>query len=1406
MASLVLGVAGAVVGSFFGAPQVGWMIGSALGAALDPQVTKSEGPRIGDAQITSSTLGTPMMVLYGTSRISGNVIQSSKVREVSKTESQGKGGPSAESTTYSYNADVAIDLCEGEAFGIRKLWKDGKLVYDVSTDGTSSTVIASSIGAVTLTFYPGNETQLPDPTLEALTGVGATPAYRGRCYVVFSQLECPGGRIPQITFEVVREASDASPVALPYATVSRLFSSSGTRAVITEQGAYHYDVSVTSTPLYTVGDGFVLKKRLFDKSLGLVAQSQVVPLHGSISLAIAGGSNGFTVDDDFTLYVFELDTNVRTEIFRSHGPDRIAFGATALAAYDPITENIATTALVGFAIPVDDVVLLPSGTRLNLASVAAPAMYDNIVYMASREGGVTYINTYSGADGSLLDQWPAPNNRPAVGYLPFVSENGVYLCQFSSNNIFVGDNSLNFYKRVGSGWLDLVINAPYDSGNAEMRTFWCNDHYAIVGPTAGGQIDTEVAYFVIPFQQLDGNPVPLVDIITDQCRRSGISADKLSFIGVDDEVSGYPVTRVSSGRANIQPLQTAYFVDAAEVDLKLVFTKRASAPVSALIPYEELAASEDGSAAGDPFPLVRAQEEEFPRSVTTSFIDINSDYQPGAESSRREVTKSINDVSSAIPICTNSDHAKQVAEVLLFDAWNGRNKRSGTLTRKYAYLTPGDVVPIEYPAGTIQQWILTRVSDTGLLIEFEAVEANAALYQVTPPGSMGSSGQILQPLPVPTQVEVLDVPLLRDADNDAGVYVAMGGVGANWRGAALYVGKDEATLVAQGSVSTSASMGAAEDVLGDWTSTMVDEAHTLTVSMGPHTLDSTTREEMLSGGVNVFAYGAPGRWEIGQFIRAVSLGDGRYTLSGFLRGLRGTEVNRGLHQENDVFVLLVARGMLRPDFDVSELGQERLYRGVSTGRDLASASSVTAVNTGAGLKPLSAVNLRSTRQDNGDIRFTWDRRTRFSSNWLAGVMPLGESSEAYEVDIVIGEVVKRTLSASTAQADYVLPDQYGDAGEAVTAVTARVYQMSALVGRGFGSQFSSAVAPQAGGSTFPGSSSVNLSPVAAAGSALIATSVAKYGDNTAYKVFESYDQGVTFTQLDGLGAPVSNIPNATVALADGTYISFEYEKLNDPAQTDFYLTRGAQGSAPVVTTTKFTRPYAPLSMGTDGSKFVVMTYGNRVYTSTDGIAFTLQGIATLPNSFVAGNGLGNGFVWAAGRWFIVPPGGRDLYYTTDVNAVTGWTACALPVGSGGVDFYLPQYYRMAERAGVLFISALRNTVNGSVSAIFKSTDSGSTWTVSLYPAVGGFSDVWNLGGRLVAVSYDFMGKSNISDDGGVTWSAPSNGLAFVDHTYAVQIGATLVVAAGRAFIAPGDPPQELRYTTDGVTFTNSAGV
>lgn len=199
MARTVLPIVGAVVGSFFGAPQLGFAIGSAIGNAVDPQRIK--GPRINDANLQTSQEGAPRPIVYGVAAIMGNLIDRGPLNKVITEERQGKGGgPIVESESLFMT--FAIRICEGQIDSVSRIWEDEKLVYDVRP---GSTILEDSQRyASGFSLYLGTETQMPDPSLETIHGVGETPAYRGTAYIVFREknLTERRGSIPQFRFEV----------------------------------------------------------------------------------------------------------------------------------------------------------------------------------------------------------------------------------------------------------------------------------------------------------------------------------------------------------------------------------------------------------------------------------------------------------------------------------------------------------------------------------------------------------------------------------------------------------------------------------------------------------------------------------------------------------------------------------------------------------------------------------------------------------------------------------------------------------------------------------------------------------------------------------------------------------------------------------------------------------------------------------------------------------------------------------------------------------------------------------------------------------------------------------------------------------------------------------------------------
>jgi hypothetical protein len=204
-------------------------------------------------------------------------------------------------------------------------------------------------------------------------------------------------------------------------------------------------------------------------------------------------------------------------------------------------------------------------------------------------------------------------------------------------------------------------------------------------------------------------------------------------------------------------------------------------------------------------------------------------------------------------------------------------------------------------------------------------------------------------------------------------------------------------------------------------------------------------------GANAAAGQRPdGAWEILQFANAVLVGERTYQLSRLLRGELGSEGAIGAPLAAGApFVLLdqhivpVARGL-------DQVGRRMRFRVVAAGRDHGDPSAVEIALRPATLafQPLAPVHLKAARETDG-VRFSWRPRRR----GLAGVSfaaraDLGEASEAYELEILSGASVVRTLSATTASALYAASDETLDFGGAQSSFSVRLYQISAAVGRG----------------------------------------------------------------------------------------------------------------------------------------------------------------------------------------------------------------------------------------------------------------------------------------------------------------------------------------------------------------------
>ena len=586
------------------------------------------------------------------------------------------------------------------------------------------------------------------------------------------------------------------------------------------------------------------------------------------------------------------------------------------------------------------------------------------------------------------------------------------------------------------------------------------------------ETDTHLAHTLSGWARLflsrgGGAGQSLAELVTSLCARAGLAVADLDTSDLmDDLVPGYVLGRPTTVRGALDPLLRAYAVDVVESDDRLAFRKRGRDPI-ATIPAEQLMPLDERTS--ESWRERRTQEVELPERVNVLFMDRDADHQQGSQSAKRRslplpTMHSRDQASLELPLVLDTTTARRIAERTLYSAWLERSSFEALLPPDQLRLEPTDVIEVAFPSGAVFRVRLGRVeigADYSLAIQ--AVSQEAPSYVATVEGVPGAGG-LVQVIagPAATRLILPDLPLLRDVDDTGGVgsrlYALMAGYGApGWPGAMLYRSAEGTSWSVVARALAEAAWGAAVNPLGSPRSPFAtDEANTLTVFMttGAERLESTTQAAMLNGANAALLLKASGEPEILQFREVTDNPDGSFTFKGLLRGRRGTDPLVTGHQPGELFVLLEPDTIETLTVGLGELGLARSWRAVGFGSLFEDADTEVRAHTGRDLMPYAPVHLVGSRNPAGDLALTWVRRTRLGGAWRdgTGAVPLGEASEAYEVDILDGPGggVVRTLTGLTGPAaTYTAAQQSADFGAPPAVVHMRVVQLSAAVGRGF---------------------------------------------------------------------------------------------------------------------------------------------------------------------------------------------------------------------------------------------------------------------------------------------------------------------------------------------------------------------
>lgn len=1095
---------------------LGGTVGGLAGTLYDSAHTKFDDvvnrqERLADLSIQTSTLGTPIPQLWGRmGSLAGNVIWATdKVphehREVTSPSSGGgafgKGGPTGPkqvNISITYTQSYAIALCDtrlsGPMAGLSTISRNNNLIWSMEANG--STLPDG------WTFYPGTATQDPDPTMEAILGVGLVPRYPYLCYVVIADDDQgQSGQTPVYNFELWQQTDGQTPLST--VAVSPLTGTVWTQ-VPTHEALWAFDpTSRERSAVLPLTDGMPLGIQM--------APLAIEPGSGEIwagSLAVRSGATPYTMlrstSTGTLMTTYELADVPASNIVFSGGDAWMA-----VSNHDTEVGAVLRFHTDGSMTRVDD-----GSTSLVYARLAVGA--DGHVWLANLQAQTvsritpatnTLVATVSGVgtcwdlvadltgaiwvadrDGNTLHRIAPGTNTVNASVAVTASPVAVAVASDGALWALHGNGARTITRLVPASLSTLAVDVGFPNRSSAFEhlllpgaggAMWClcRDSNTLVLVQPGGT----TASFGTASQPLDiaqgsGTSVWVTSfagnlehftptgrlgglvtansvggVVTTLCHAVGL--DDVDVAGVPDDPINMILLNVEAARAPIEQLAQAYRFYAVESGTTITFRQRGAGDLVFALTDDDLGADEN-QARDEGLQVKRVAENELPTSIEVQYIDPAQHYQRNTQAgqlslprSSIENARSINVGSLALPAA----QARQLATELVVETWVQREALQSVLSRAYAALEPGDRGTITARGLTYTAVITETTYGAPGLVEFTAVVDAAYIRNalIAPPGVVLPPPQ-MPPIPGDTTPLLLNLPALHQADQAPRYHVAYQSDDAAWPGAALYISRDGAatyqlldSAVLQGITGTVQGTIAAHD----WHS--LDTTTVLTVVLDHGSLSSVS-DLALYNSANRAAVGHPAwGWELIGFGQATLVAPMTYELSRILWGRRGTEWACTAHVAGETFVLLDAG--LRPlTMTLGEQNIARPYKSPTVGQQLSDVDPVTFTPTAENQRPWSVAQPDAVLSGT-DWVLTWRLRSRFNAPGMFG--PIGFDPDFVTFKVVIytdntyASVVRETLTEGGNPMDpevvkswtYSTTDQTSDFGAPQTTLYWRVY-------------------------------------------------------------------------------------------------------------------------------------------------------------------------------------------------------------------------------------------------------------------------------------------------------------------------------------------------------------------------------
>ena len=1020
--AVIGGAVGAVVGFFAGGNvYAGWMIGSAIGGAYSASQQVIPGPKIGDISQQTSQEGVSRPIIFGRSHpIAGNIICDGGPRIVKRRERQGKGGPKVESES-AYRT-YAVGVCEGPIKAFLQVWKNNQLVYDAE-DPAMSAENADFLRYAR--FYLGTYDQMPSPDLEAIKGAGNVSSHRGSAYMVLKDEDVTDqrGMWSQWTFRVSTTAIVGSPEDFQLGAEGADF-------------GYHINepcsvlnIDSTGRPVaihrYSTGSWQNIHPneswvtRTYDESFSTFFETIHTYVEGppdspNVNIAISGfNESGWAVgmNGNGAPYGLFLNGQFRTELVPYTGAPQD--WNVAEPWYSPeygglvwFRGGLVYVGVRAGGSPKEDYNTVycwavGSSDGLPVAPIAQTARISEddagprFWMHVSNQGKVRTLNTDGvflrhsyGLTVEAVEQWPGEVSPGDVYIKGFGVDEAMDIIACCYNS---GEGHIFKIFRRSTG--DLIRSYQIDEG--------VNDEPVTRVLFSEGKIylQRRQRFFYVNVTVVDGAML-LSEVVENICERSGLLPEMYDVTALTDQVRGFTITNQYPAYGALQSLSQAFFFDPSNVSGTTRFVKRGG-PAVLTVQNQEMIEDESSQ-----IEETRRDTLSIPRVLHLNYYDVagglNTDKQV---SERPEEPRANGEQSLQTTVVLSADEAATVVAInhgAMAEMQKGELNFS--LPDRFLRLTEADPIFVQWEGKSVRGVIAQVETDDGEQ-RYKVYRDRQSLYSLQVEGIPAAP---VTPSPSrivgPTLLELIDIPILRDADDRLGFYIAVSGVRPAWQGAFIEASFDGGETYEDGQRVTSPSIiGSLTQPIGDHPQEFPDYVNSTVVLVRSD--DGLLSDSSLAGMMSRRNLAVIGN-EIVNFSQVDEVEEGSWSVSNFLRGRKGTQTSS--HAIGTRFVLL--DGAIFVPADLVLLNRTITFRATTFGRPVDEATIVNFTFTGQSQRERAPAYLQAYK-DGADAVISWQGVGRLGG----GVnVAMGASFTGYRVTITDGATTQEfdTLAQS----------------------------------------------------------------------------------------------------------------------------------------------------------------------------------------------------------------------------------------------------------------------------------------------------------------------------------------------------------------------------------------------------------